>query len=259
MSVAFQANNLTIGYQVRNQQKTIAGPLNFKINKGELICIMGVNGIGKTTLLKTIAGLQKPISGNIIINQNNIHLSTNQERAKLLSIVLTNKPNFNLLTVRQLVELGRYPHTNWRHILSSKDQLAIDNAIKAVGLENDSENKIAQLSDGNIQKAMIARALAQETELILLDEPTIHLDIKNKFIILELLQSLTKNQQKTILFSGHDLDFIFQFCDQIMLMTEEKLIIDTPKKHVSTGAISKAFDLDILQKPFPNYGLIDKK
>ena len=250
MSVAFQANNLTIGYQVGNQQKTVAGPLNFKLNKGELICIMGANGIGKSTLLRTIAGLQKPISGKVEINQNDIHLSSNQERAKLLSIVLTTKPNFNLLTVRQLVELGRYPYTNWRHILSSNDQLAVNNAISAVGLEHDSEKQIAELSDGNMQKAMIARALAQETELILLDEPTIHLDLKNKLMVLHLLAKLSKQYKKSILIASHDLNMMIQLADKLWLFQKDKLVMGTPEDLMYNGAVdeiigSEKFELSL--------------
>jgi len=234
---------LVIGYKGK-KQICISGPLDFNISQGQLYGLIGINGIGKSTLIKTISGLLPPLEGQVLINGQDIFKLNTQERAKYISLVLTDRFNAGLATVEDIVKMGRYPYTNWQFGLSEKDREIINNAIEAVGLQDNRKSFFAELSDGNKQKVMIAKALAQDTPLLILDEPTVHLDIKNRYIILEMLQNLTKNHSKTIIFSGHDLDYMLTFCDQLMLMTPDKLAIDPPSIFIETDAISKAFDLD---------------
>lgn len=236
--------DLVIGYKSKSKT-AIAGPLNFQFPRSALIGLIGINGIGKSTLIKTLSGLLPPLEGSVEVNNQSIYSLSPQERAKHISLVLTDKINGGLATIEEIVKMGRYPYTNWQFALSNKDHEIIQSAITSVGLDGKQQELFSQLSDGNKQKVMIAKALAQDTPLLILDEPTVHLDIKNRFIILELLQSLTQNHQKTILFSGHDLDYMISVCDSFMLMTPDKLQIDTPNSLLKSGAISNAFDVDL--------------
>ncbi len=242
-SLPLNTTDLTIGYKGKKPVK-IAGPLNFNILQGKLYGLIGINGIGKSTLIKTLSGLLPPLNGQIFINGQDIFSLNFNERAKFISLVLTDRINAGLATVEEIVKMGRFPYTNWQFSLSNADQEIVGEALNSVGLLDKKEALFNELSDGNKQKVMIAKALAQDTPVLILDEPTIHLDVKNRFIILQLLQKLAKEHQKTILFSGHDLDYMLTFCDQLMLMTEDKLSIETPEKLVKTGAISLAFDMD---------------
>ncbi len=241
-NLPLSTNDLIIGYKGKKEAR-VAGPLHFSIPKGALTGLIGINGIGKSTLLKTLSGLLPPLAGEIKINNQNIFKLSSQERAKYISLVLTTPINGGFATVEEIVKMGRYPYTNWQFAVSKTDKGIIDNALASVNLEAKRNHLFAELSDGNKQKVMIAKALAQDTPLMILDEPTVHLDIKNKFIILQLLQKLAKEHQKTILFSGHDLDYMLTFCDQLMLMTEGALSVNFPEHLIESGAITKAFDL----------------
>lgn len=241
---SINAQNLTIGYQAKKTVH-VAGPLTFQLEAGELYGLMGTNGIGKSTLIKTLSGLLPPLEGDVLVEGNNFFVQSAKQRAKLISIVLTEPINGHNMTVYELAKMGRYPYTNWQFEIGEKDQQIIEGSIKAVGLEDKQHLLVNELSDGNRQKAMIARALAQDSPIMVLDEPTAHLDIKNRFIILELLQKLAKEQQKTIVFSGHDLEYMLSFCDKLMLMTEKGLVINTPELLSNSGAIKQAFDLGL--------------
>jgi len=241
------ATNLIIGYKGKKLVE-IAGPLNFNIAKGNLYGLIGVNGIGKSTLIKTLSGLLPPLEGRVLVNGQNIFKLNFAKRATYISLVLTERVNASLATVEEVVKMGRYPYTNWQFGITPNDQEIINESINSVGLYNNRQKLFNKLSDGNKQKAMIAKALAQDTPVLILDEPTVHLDVKNRFIILQLLQKLAKEHQKTILFSGHDLDYMLTFCDQLMLMTEHELSIKSPEQFIKSGEITKAFDLDKLPK-----------
>ncbi|MCF6359330.1 MAG: ABC transporter ATP-binding protein [Cyclobacteriaceae bacterium] len=240
--------NLEIGYKGKKRVK-IAGPLNFDVLQGSLYGLIGINGIGKSTLIKTLSGLLPPLGGQILINGQDIFSLHFNDRAKFISLVLTDRINAGLATVEEIVKMGRFPYTNWQFNLSSADQEAIEDALSSVDLMDKKDLLFDELSDGNKQKVMIAKALAQDTPVLILDEPTVHLDIKNRFIILQLLQKLAKEHNKTILFSGHDLDYMLTFCDQLMLMKEQELSIKSPEQFIKSGEITKAFDLDLLDLP----------
>ena len=239
MPPALKTENLHIGYHSGKTIKTVAGPLTAELQAGELVCIMGANGIGKSTFIKTIAGLQEPLSGSVTVSGRNIHQLTNPERAKLLAVVLTGRPATHFMRVRDLVELGRYPHTNWKNALAEEDKQAVARAIEAVGLTADVDTPVTELSDGNAQKAMIARALAQDTPLILLDEPTVHLDLRNKKMILELLVKLAKSLQKSILLASHDLHMMTQIADKLWLFGPTQIISGIPEDLMLNGIIEE--------------------
>lgn len=159
------------------------------------------------------------------------------------------------MTVRDLVELGRYPHTNWQHALGTDDKLIVDRAIEAVGLISDSEKLVTELSDGNAQKAMIARALAQDAELIVLDEPTIHLDLRNKLMVLKLLADLSKKYDKSILLASHDLNMMSQLADKLWLFQEDKIIIGIPEDLMSNGIVEEILGTETYTPPPANLEL----
>lgn len=239
------ATNLIIGYKGKKLVE-VAGPLNFNIAKGNLYGLIGVNGIGKSTLIKTLSGLLPPLAGQVLIEGKNIFELSNSKRAILISLVLTNQINGGSSTVEDIVKMGRFPYTNWQFSLSAKDRRSVNEALTSVGLFEKKDSLFNELSDGNKQKVMIAKALAQDTPLLILDEPTVHLDIKNRIIILELLQTLSKKHNKTILFSGHDLEYMISFCDQLMLITKGSLTIKSPTKFKASNEILNAFELDNL-------------
>jgi iron complex transport system ATP-binding protein len=214
-----------------NQNQVLFEPLSLTLTQGELVCFMGSNGIGKTTLIKTLAGIQAPIMGTVTR-----HYST--------AIVLTDKISGSLMTVRDLVTYGRYPHLNWWLTLNDEDHQLIENAIRKVHLESIADKQLSQLSDGQLQMAMIAKALAQDANILLLDEPTAHLDLNNRVEIMNLLRLLARETNKTILVATHELDLALQTADKIWLATQDKKIVTgIPEDLVLDGTFDTVFQL----------------
>lgn len=230
--------NLHIGYG----KKTVAKDLTLTLSKGEMVCLIGPNGAGKSTLLKTLASLIKPQAGNILLEGKEIDKLSPKELAHTISVVLTERVDSNL-NVYNLVSMGRYPYTSWTGKLSEKDLTAIQWAIQATGLYDLAERPIYQLSDGERQKAMIAKALAQDTAIILLDEPTAHLDIPNRMELLALLRKLSREANKAILLSIHDLEAALQIADKIWLMdVSGKIDAGIPEDLILQSKIQDAFE-----------------
>jgi iron complex transport system ATP-binding protein len=169
-------SNLSIGYQTKKGKNSIASTINLNLKTGKLIALVGANGIGKSTLLRTLTGIQKPLSGTIYLNEKDITKYNEKELAQNLSVVLTEKLPPSNLTVFEIVATGRQPYTNWIGKLSNEDLEKINQAIQLTQIEHLAEKKHHEISDGQLQKVLIARALAQDTDLIILDEPTTHLD-----------------------------------------------------------------------------------
>ena len=234
-------SNLSIGYKTKNKEITIADNLNLSFQESKLITLIGANGIGKSTLLRTLTGIQKPISGNVFLNNKSIQSYDNQTLAQNLSVVLTEKLPPSNLTVYELVALGRQPYTNWIGELSSLDIEKINEAIQLTNIAHLSDKKHFEISDGQLQKALIARALAQDTPLIILDEPTTHLDLLHKVSLFKLLKKLTKETRKCILFSTHDIDLAIQLSDEMVVMTTEKIIQNQPCNLISDGTFNTLF------------------
>lgn len=236
-----KTTNLNIGYKSKKGVTTIAENLNLNLGQGKLITLIGANGIGKSTLLRTITGIQKPLSGEVYLSGKNILQYKPLELAQNLSLVLTEKLPPSNLSVFELVALGRQPYTNWVDKLSDEDVLKIKDAMQLTQIEHLASKKHFEISDGQLQKVLIARALAQDTPLIILDEPTTHLDLLHKVSLFKLLKKLTKETQKCILFSTHDIDLAIQLSDEMIMMTPENITQDEPCNLISNGSFSNLF------------------
>lgn len=231
-----ETKDLTIGYG----EKIIAQNLNLIANTNEIICLLGQNGVGKSTLLRTLSNLQLPLSGNISIENNDIQQLEPQELAQFLGIVTTEKIGAANMTVRELVTLGRHPYTNWLGKTTIDDQQKIDQSISQCRIDYLIDQKIGDLSDGQRQKAMIARVLAQDTKIILLDEPTAHLDLINRAEIMRLLSEIKEG--KSIIISTHELPLSMQFADQLWLMNfNQPLVSGAPEDLAIAGSINQSF------------------
>lgn len=238
--------NLSIGYSSKNSKNLIAKDLNLHFQAGKLIALIGANGIGKSTLLRTLTGIQKPLVGDIFLNNKNINQFAAIELAQNLSVVLTEKLPPSNLTVYELVALGRQPYTNWVGKLTSVDQEKIEKAIALTAISEIVHKKHFEISDGQLQKALIARALAQDTPLIILDEPTTHLDLHHKVSLFKLLKKLAQETNKCILFSTHDIDLAIQLSDEMIVMTAEQIMQDQPCNLIEKGVFNTLFqDEDI--------------
>ncbi|MCL4131838.1 UNVERIFIED_CONTAM: hypothetical protein GTU68_037574 [Idotea baltica] len=241
-----KTNNLSIGYKSKKEESVIRSNINLDLKKGELIGLVGANGIGKSTLLRTITQVQPKLSGSILLDSNPLEDYSNIELAKTLSLVLTESVSSKNLTVYELVALGRQPYTNWVGNLSEIDIEIVNHAIQQTNICDLKHQKCFELSDGQLQKVMIARALAQDTELIILDEPTTHLDMYHKAYILKLLQRLVKDTNKTIIFSSHEIDLAIQLCDTIIVISKNKVITDTPSNLIKQGVFNNLFPKDLI-------------
>ena len=256
-----KTENLTIGYP----SKIILENLDLQLEKGKLTALLGINGAGKSTLLRTIAGVQKPILGTVFINYNksqkneykSIQKLSKKEIDKKISLVLTEQAATTRLTVKELIALGRYPHTGWNGSFDNEDQKKIDWAIEAVGMNEYAEIPIGELSDGLRQKTMIGRALAQEGNILLLDEPTAHLDLVNRSEVMLLLSQIATEFDKAILVSTHELDLILQIAHTLWLISSSdvstnklnekgklqnrKLLVGLAEELVLNGELANAF------------------
>ena len=234
-------SNLSVGYSTKKEQICIAENINIKLNAGTLTALIGANGIGKSTLLRTLSGIQKPLFGTIFLNKKEIQKYKIADLAQNLSLVLTEKLPPSNLTVFELVALGRQPHTNWIGTLSPDDLQKIRNALALTQIEHLKDKKHFEISDGQLQKALIARALAQDSELIILDEPTTHLDLVNKVSVLKLLKKLTHETKKCILFSSHDIDLAIQLADDMIVITDNSVQQDAPCNLITKGVFESIF------------------
>lgn len=235
------AQNLSIGYGGR----ALLSSLSLSLRPGTFVCLIGANGTGKSTLLRTLAGLTKPLKGSVQLQGHHLFHLQPQERAKQISLVLTDRVDVDWLSVTEMVSLGRYPYTDWRGRLGLEDRRMVQQAIAAVGLSELSQKLMNHISDGERQKAMIARALVQQTPLMLLDEPTAYLDMQRRVELMQLLRSLAHNQHRTILLSTHDLDLALHSADQLWLITSaQTLVVGTPEELVLEGYLASTFSSD---------------
>jgi iron complex transport system ATP-binding protein len=234
-------DNLSIGYNTKAGKTVIAENLNLTLTEGKLIALIGANGIGKSTLLRTITGIQKPLQGDVFLNGKRVTDYEPLELAQNLSIVLTEKLPPSNLTVFELVALGRQPYTNWIGTLSEEDIRKVREAMELTQINPLSEKKHYEISDGQLQNVLVARALAQDTNLIILDEPTTHLDLVHKVALFKLLKKLTHETGKCILFSTHDVDLAIQLSDEMIVMTPEKVVQDEPCNLISDGTFNTIF------------------
>ena len=231
--------SLAIGYIEGRTNKVLQKNINLSLSSGEIISLMGQNGVGKTTFIKTLSGLHKGISGSVYHQDRLIDEISKSSLARQISVVLTEKPFAAHLSVIELIALGRHPYSNWLGRLSTSDKQAIDLAISQTNIDYLARKKLYQLSDGQFQKVMIARALAQETDLIILDEPTAHLDLSNKIEIMLLLKSIAGNG-KGVLIATHDLQVSLQLSDRLWLFNFNRPILEgCPEDLILQGAIDQ--------------------
>jgi len=239
--IILQTANLSVGYTHKKEKNIIASDINLSLEKGKLIALIGANGIGKSTLLRTLTGIQKPISGTVSLNEKNIHELDALTLAQNLSVVLTEKLPPSNLTVWELIALGRQPYTNWIGTLTDNDIAKINEAIALTQIGHLTRKRHYEISDGQLQIVLIARALAQDTPLIILDEPTTHLDLLHKVVLFKLLKKLTQETGKCILFSTHDIDMAIQLSDEMIIMTPENTVQDQPCNLILKGSFNMLF------------------
>ena len=232
MGAGITFKNLTIGYRSKHQLRAVASSIHASLQEDKLTCLIGANGVGKSTLLRTLSGFQPPLDGEILIQD------------KPLSDYSARRMDTPQLSVQEIIGIGRSPYTGFWGTLSSADKKIVDEAIRQTGIQHLASRSITELSDGERQKVMIAKALAQQTSLIILDEPTAFLDFPSKVETLQMLRRLAHEQHKSILLSTHDVELALQIADQLWLMEENQLSIGTPQELAADGSLSRFIDRD---------------
>jgi len=235
-------NNLSIGYGSKKGNKEIAKNINIELQKGELVCLVGRNGIGKSTLLRTLSKMQPRLGGEILLENKSIDDYSRIDLAKIISLVLTERIPSSNLTVHELIALGRQPYTNWIGKLLQEDLDHIKEAIDQSHLTELINDRCDKLSDGQLQRAMICRALAQNTHLIILDEPTAHLDVQHKIETFRLLKKIAHELNRAILISTHEIQLATQIADTLWLMTDKNIISGKPSELIESDQINLLFD-----------------
>lgn len=248
--ISVECKELTIGYKAkRTGFREVAAGINAELYGGRLTSLIGSNGIGKSTLLRTLSAFQPPLAGDVLIQGKSLRRYTNKELSRLIGVVLTERPALQNMSVRELVGLGRSPYTGFWGKLTAADEEIVTEAIYDVGIENLQHRMIQTLSDGERQKVMIAKALAQQTPVIFLDEPTAFLDYPSKVEVMQLLHRLTRQSGKTIFLSTHDIELALQLSDILWLMSKtdtapstdaslSQLTIGTPQQLAQSDALT---------------------
>jgi len=238
-----ELKGLSTGYHTKKGDRVVSQSITATLQAGELTCLLGPNGAGKSTLLRTLCAFQPPLSGEMLWDGCPLESFTSQELATRIGVVLTERQDIRGMRVREMVAMGRSPYTGFWGKLSAEDEAAVDAAIEAVGIQPLSRRMVHTLSDGERQKVMIAKALAQQTPVILLDEPTAFLDFPSKVEMLLLLAHLAHDMQKIIFLSTHDLELALQTADRLWLMGKETdgVVIGTPSELASSGALPHFF------------------
>ena len=245
-SPVLKVQELQLGYHHKKEVTRVSGPIDLELFEGELVAVIGPNGVGKSTLLRTLAAVQSPVKGNILLNGKNLKDLNSKELASNLSIVLTEKIPAGNLTASELIALGRQPYTNWIGSLSEKDLEVIGEVTRSLDLEKIKDKLCFEMSDGQLQRVMIGRALAQDTQLIILDEPTSHLDIYHKAYIFKLLRTIAHETSKTILFSSHEIDLAIQLCDKILVLHHDHSEFGDPCSLIEKGSFKSLFPSDLI-------------
>lgn len=239
--------NAHIGYLQKKKEISIAENININIHENELVAIIGINGAGKSTLLKSLTKDIPLLAGQAHLHHRDLSSYSHKELSENIGLVLTHQAISKNLSVAELIALGRQPYTNWLGQLSQTDTLKVNQSIQQVGLKELANRKCHSLSDGQLQKVLIARALAQNTRLIFMDEPTTHLDLYHKAYVLQLLKKLSKTTQKAIVFATHEINLALQLCDQIILIDQGKVIQGTPEELIKKNVFSSLFPEELIR------------
>lgn len=225
MSVIIYTKSLSAGYRKRKSVTTVLRNVDLELHEGELVSLLGANGAGKSTLIRTICGLQPALAGRVMVGDKDVERLTPRQLSKTIALVTTERTFAGGLTVSELVELGRHPHTGFLGRLDEHDRQIVATAIEKVGISHKSESYVAELSDGERQKVMIAKALAQEAPVIILDEPTAFLDVASRVEVLQLLHDLARNERRTILISSHDIQQSMALSDRLWIVSDSGEIV----------------------------------
>jgi iron complex transport system ATP-binding protein len=242
MAAILETQDLTVGYRQGGNDIAILRDLNLSLQRGRLVVLLGANGAGKSTLLRALTCAAPPLSGTIMLDGRSLADIPQLQRARLIGLVSTDRIQAGALTLYELVALGRQPHTGFLGRLSESDHEAVKQAIDDVGIAHKAQSYVAELSDGERQKAMIARALAQATPVIVLDEPTAFLDVASRIETMRLLQNLAHDRGKAVLLSSHDISQSLMLADELWLITTDRQVLTgTPRQLVSDGAMDHLF------------------
>lgn len=245
-NIIVETDKLSIGYSSRGRNSVVMHDLSLSAHSGELVALIGRNGAGKSTLLRTLVGLQQSLGGTVKIQGKDLSLISGSERPRMMSFASTEPVATRNFRVRELVALGRFPYTNWIGTLTEDDDLSISEALEVTGLKQLAGRRIDNISDGERQRALIARSLAQDTGLLVMDEPTAFLDLPARYGIVNLLRQLTRVKGKCVIYSTHDLDTAINEADRIWLMTEDTIHQGAPEDLMLSKTLAKAFESPLL-------------
>ena len=237
MEAILTTHDLAVGYVHGKHTTTLLQGLNLTLNEGELVALLGQNGAGKSTLLRALTCASRPVDGTITLRGKNVAEMSQHERSRLIGLVSTERISAGALTVRELVGLGRQPHTGFLGRMSEQDREIVEAALADVGIESKAASYVSELSDGERQKAMIAKALAQETPVIVLDEPTAFLDAASRIETMNLLASLAHDRGKAILLTTHDISRSLLLTDALWLITKERTVVTGPTGEMVQSAV----------------------
>ena len=239
--ILLSAENLRVGYLLGKKEIKVCDGMNFELKRGELVALLGPNGAGKSTLLRTLSSSLQPLSGNVYYSGRLLKNISQRDLSRKISVVLTDHTQAGGLTVSELVSLGRQPYTGFFGRLKARDLCLVDDAINSVGLSFKSNSYMAELSDGERQKAMIAKALVQETDVLLLDEPAAFLDVASKLELMALLRQIAVERDCAVLFSSHDVEQALTLSDKLWLMGRAGLLCGCTEDMVLQGHLSDLF------------------
>ena len=234
---------LDVGYKTGRDYKVVVGAIDATLRAGELVALIGHNGAGKSTLLNTLSALQRPLSGKVLYADGDVTELSQKELSRCVSVVLTNNA-FSNLSVKELVSLGRTPHTGFLGSMTQHDRAVVDKAMELMAVSHLASRQVNELSDGERQKCMIAKAIAQETPLMLLDEPTAFLDFGSKVHLFRTMRSLARESQKALLVSTHDIELALRFADKLWLICDGSLYEGSAQKLATDGLLQRFIDGD---------------
>lgn len=248
MKASLSTHDLAVGYASKQSRRIVLSGLNLSVHSGELVCLLGPNGIGKSTLLRTLCGIQPPVSGSVEVEGLDLRHLSPIELARRVGVVLTERPLIGALPAYRLVELGRYPHIDWLGRLGSRDREVVDWAIEAVSAAHLVSRDSSKLSDGERQRLMIARALAQEPSILLLDEPTAFLDVAARVELMGLLRHLAREEGLVVVVSTHDLELALRMADTLWLIAPGgRIYAGAPEDIILAGRLREAFEGDAIE------------